>query len=312
VPPAPAAKPASASRPAAAPAAKKASATPWLLIALGLIVMLVAASALFWFVVRPRLKARFSDAIEVPVAEAPAADTSSAPTGASPVEPAANEPAPSTGPSSLAIGAPSRPGTTVSIDGGPPIPLAQAVTLQMAPGDHELFFAAPGAAPSRVRVAIAAGAAQSLEDPELPAGAPAATAAPRKPRKRVEAAPAPAPPAPEPEPVVVEPPPPPPVHRGDLVEFGPGVVRPKLLRPLSADYPAAAKRQRAEARIGVAVLIDENGKVTDARIAEGDGRGLGFEEVSLRAARAGAYQPATKNGVAVKMWHTVYITFRSK
>jgi TonB family protein len=181
----------------------------------------------------------------------------------------------------------------------------------MAPGDHELSFAAPGAAPSRVRVAIAAGAAQSLEVPELPAGAPPATA-PRKPRKRVEAAPAPPPPAPEPEPVVVEPPLPPPVHRGDLVEFGPGVVRPKLLRPLSADYPAAAKRQRAEARIGVAVLVDENGKVTDARIAEGDGRGLGFEEVSLRAARAGAYQPATKNGVAVKMWHTVYITFRSK
>jgi protein TonB len=182
----------------------------------------------------------------------------------------------------------------------------------MAPGDHELAFATPGRAPSTVRIAVDAGAAQSLGVPELAAETPASTAAPRKPRKRVEVAPPPPPPAPEPAPAVVEPPPPPPVHRGDLVEFGPGVVRPKLLRPLSADYPAPAKRQHAEARIGVAVLVDENGKVVDARIAEGDGRGLGFEEVSLRAARAGSFQPATKNGVAVKMWHTVYLTFRSK
>jgi len=90
------------------------------------------------------------------------------------------------------------------------------------------------------------------------------------------------------------------------------VVRPKLLKPLSADYPAAAKRVKAEARIGVDVLVDENGKVIDTRIAEGGGGGLGFEEACTKAARAGQFQPATKDGVPVKMWSTVYFTFRSK
>ena len=90
------------------------------------------------------------------------------------------------------------------------------------------------------------------------------------------------------------------------------MVRPKLLKPLSAGYPARARRARAEARIGIAVLVDENGKVTDARVAEGDGSGLGFEEVSLAAARKGTFQGATKDGVPVKMWHTVYLSFRSQ
>jgi TonB family protein len=159
------------------------------------------------------------------------------------------------------------------------------------------------------QILVEAGVPQTPEVPQL-ADVPAAPV--RKPRPRVTPPPAPAPAAPEPEPVVEEPPPPPPVRRGDLVEFGPGVVRPKLLKPLSAEYPAAARRARAEARIGIAVLVDENGRVTDARVAEGDGSRLGFEEVSLAAARKGTFQPATKDGVPVKMWHTVYLSFRSQ
>ncbi len=305
VPPVPAAQPAAnaaaTARPAAPSRGGKKSPWPWILVGLGLVVILLAVVALFWFVVRPRLQARFATPPEVPVAEAPGAPA--------PAEAPASDVAPAPA-ASLTIAAPARLGTTVSIDGGPPLALAQALTLQVAPGEHLFTFAAPGTTEATVRLGLEAGAARAIEVPELAPSAP--VAAPKKPRRRVVAAPAPEPPPAAPAPVVEEPPPPPPVQRGDLVEFGPGVVRPKLLRPLSADYPPAAQRLRAEARIGVAVLVDENGKVLQARVAEGDNRGLGFDEVALKAARAGAFQAATKNGVPVKMWHTVYLTFRSR
>jgi serine/threonine-protein kinase len=297
----PVTKPAAAARPPAARSQK--SVLPLLLIALGALVLLTAVAAIFWFVVRPRLMARMSAGEPAPLVQesvpsAPA-DTVAPPTDAAPVSSKAT----------LTLAAASRAGATVTIDGGLPIPLASGLSLEMAPGGHVLQFSAPGAVSETRQILVEAGVPQTPEVPQL-ADLPAAPV--RKPRPRVTPPPAPAPAAPEPEPVVEEPPPPPPVRRGDLVEFGPGVVRPKLLKPLSAEYPAAARRARAEARIGIAVLVDENGRVTDARVAEGDGSRLGFEEVSLAAARKGTFQPATKDGVPVKMWHTVYLSFRSQ
>jgi eukaryotic-like serine/threonine-protein kinase len=293
-------KPVTASRPAAAAPPKK-SGRPWLLIAAGLVLAVALLAGFFWIVVRPRLAGRLA-APETAAAEAPAAEPA----------PQVEEPSAATGVqmATLTIAAAARAGTNVSIDGGPPLGLENGLTLQIAPGEHKFTFTAPQSVPASLDMTFEPDGRSMLDVPVLEAAA-APAAATKKPRRTAEPPPARSAPQPAPQ-SVVEAPPPPPVQRGDLVEAGPGVVRPKLLKPLSADYPAAAKRVKAEARIGVDVLVDENGKVIDTRIAEGGGGGLGFEEACTKAARAGQFQPATKDGVPVKMWSTVYFTFRSK
>ena len=60
----------------------------------------------------------------------------------------------------------------------------------------------------------------------------------------------------------------------------------------------------------VSVLVDETGKVVDTRLVRGASRDVGLEEAALAAARDSTFQPATKNGVRVKMWTTLRIPFR--
>lgn len=100
------------------------------------------------------------------------------------------------------------------------------------------------------------------------------------------------------------------VRRGDLVEMGPGVVVPELLRRPTPRFPEMARRlNKKEARVLVRVLIDETGKVVKAEVA-GKKQGFGFDDEALSAARKSVYKPATKNGVPVKFWHTIVMQFK--
>ncbi len=92
--------------------------------------------------------------------------------------------------------------------------------------------------------------------------------------------------------------------------MGPGVVPPKLVRFEKPEYPPIARRLRAEGEVVVSVLVDETGKVTDTRVVQRPPQDMGLEEAALEAARSATYQPATKNGVRVKMWTTLRIPFR--
>ena len=121
----------------------------------------------------------------------------------------------------------------------------------------------------------------------------------------------------KPAPVVAkaEPPPPPPpparpkVRPGQLVEPGPGVTAPKLVRQAAARYPPMARRVRREATVIVRVLVDETGKVIKAETL-GKKVGLGIDEAALDAARDSRFRAATKDGVPVKMWHSLRFDFR--
>jgi serine/threonine-protein kinase len=120
----------------------------------------------------------------------------------------------------------------------------------------------------------------------------------------------PAPVVPEPtrhKPVATEPVPSPaplePMKLGDLIRRGqPNVEEPetKFLPP--NPYPAAARGTGRKVTIRVAVLVDENGQVIDAQIRDGDKSGLGFEETALEAAKKTRFFPATRDGIAGKMW----------
>ena len=135
--------------------------------------------------------------------------------------------------------------------------------------------------------------------PANPAPAPAQVDRDEKP-----AVPAPAPsnPAPAPRPQQVQ--------VGDLVQPGPGVSAPKLTSKLDPRYPPAAQRMARAAQVDIKVLVDERGRVLDAERI-GAKAGFGFDEAALDAARRAVFQPATKEGVKVKMWTTLRVNFKA-
>lgn len=151
-----------------------------------------------------------------------------------------------------------------------------------------------------------------VETKPEPAPTPVETAPPKEEPKPVEVKPEPVKPAPVPTPVA------PPraatqqVRRGDLVEPGPGVVMPQLVRRPLPRYPDMARRfNKKSATVLVKVLIDENGKVIRADLAGGETK-FGFDTEALAAAKKSTYEPATKDGVPVKIWHTLSIEFRDQ
>ncbi|MDA8017203.1 MAG: TonB family protein [Thermoanaerobaculia bacterium] len=105
-------------------------------------------------------------------------------------------------------------------------------------------------------------------------------------------------------------PPKPKVRRGDLVEMGPGVVPPRTRREPNPNYPAMARRfNKSSATVLVRALVDENGDVIRVELASKPQK-FGFDQEALSAVKKATYQPATKDGVPVKFWHTITVQFQ--
>ncbi|HVR95428.1 MAG TPA: TonB family protein [Thermoanaerobaculia bacterium] len=100
------------------------------------------------------------------------------------------------------------------------------------------------------------------------------------------------------------------VQAGDLVALGtPGAAAPKVKTLPEPRYPAPAQKLRRSAQVDIKVLVDERGRVLDAERV-GTRAGFGFDEAALDAARKATFQPATKDGVKVKMWTTIRVAFK--
>jgi len=164
---------------------------------------------------------------------------------------------------------------------------------------------------------------QAARQPERQAPAPVQETPEPEVKTAAKPEPTPAPPvvpAPTPEPQKAEPvqqaaaPVPTPAVRktqfGDLVQFGSsGATPPKMTSKLEPRYPEAAKRLNKAATVDIKVLVDENGRVVDAQRA-GAKAGFGFDEAALEAARRAQFSPPTKDGVRVKMWYPVRVSFK--
>ena len=150
--------------------------------------------------------------------------------------------------------------------------------------------------------------AQAAESAPEPAAAPPVVPEPA----RQEPEPEPARPEPAREEPAAAPPAPeaPRTRAGDLVQLGPGVTPPQLVSYSKPQYPAAAKRTGLQGVVVVALLVDEEGRVQEARIAEGVKQAGGLNEAALAAARTARYRPATKDGVPVKVWTRLRIPFK--
>ncbi len=113
-------------------------------------------------------------------------------------------------------------------------------------------------------------------------------------------------PAPESAPVAA------PVNEGDLVELGSVTEPPKLIKSAEPVYPQTAQRLGVAGSITVNALIDEKGNVIDTGILKGiqDDKGLG--RAAVTAVKKWKFQPARKNGVAVKVWKSFVIAFKAE
>ena len=103
----------------------------------------------------------------------------------------------------------------------------------------------------------------------------------------------------------------PPVRVGDLVEIGSVTEQPKLLKSSNPIYPQAALTLGISGSVTVNALIDEKGNVNDTAILKGiqDDKGLG--KAAEAAVKKWRFQPARKNGVAVKVWKPFIINFKA-
>ncbi|HLF57727.1 MAG TPA: energy transducer TonB, partial [Thermoanaerobaculia bacterium] len=98
------------------------------------------------------------------------------------------------------------------------------------------------------------------------------------------------------------------VRQGDLIKPGVGVVPPRVVRKPGLAYPALAKRMKREATVTVRVLVDENGRPSEVQAA-GDKAGFGLDEAAVEYARGCLFEPAKKNGIKVKMWYDLKVSF---
>jgi TonB family protein len=103
------------------------------------------------------------------------------------------------------------------------------------------------------------------------------------------------------------------VQAGALLSLSdPGVTPPRLDRQERLVYPQIALRQRVEGTVELNVLIDEDGQVADVQVVQGAGGRagiLGLNEAAVENIRRRRYQPATKDGVPVKVWLPVRVVF---
>jgi serine/threonine-protein kinase len=94
-----------------------------------------------------------------------------------------------------------------------------------------------------------------------------------------------------------------------LLKPGPGVEEPVPLSLPRFAYPSAAHGTGVRADVRLALLVDERGKVIDARVREGAPPNLGFAETAIAAARRISFQPATRHEVPGKMWTEMILEF---
>lgn len=87
---------------------------------------------------------------------------------------------------------------------------------------------------------------------------------------------------------------------------------PRVVKVVEPSYPLTAERLKRKATVKVEALVDETGKVVQVRFTQPDASKLGFNESAEKAARETPFEPATKDGVEVKMWYPLTFAFTAQ
>ena len=102
------------------------------------------------------------------------------------------------------------------------------------------------------------------------------------------------------------------IKPGDLVALNMVDTPPILLRRVQPKYPPVALNQNIEDKVLINALISEEGEVIETRIIRGEKGVHGFNQASEEALRQWRFRPAIKDGVKVKVWKPILITFKKK
>jgi serine/threonine-protein kinase len=98
------------------------------------------------------------------------------------------------------------------------------------------------------------------------------------------------------------------VREGMMVPVDSSVTGPRKLFAPAAEYPKAAERLRLVGSVTVEMTVNEKGETEDVRVVQSAGEILDAAVVS--AVRQWRYEPATKNGVKVKVrtgWKQTFV-----
>lgn len=112
--------------------------------------------------------------------------------------------------------------------------------------------------------------------------------------------------------VAEEPPAAPAVREGDLIELSALDRAPSLVRSVAPEYPPFARQQKFGATVIVTVLVTETGEVAEVRVLRGDSRKLGFDESAIKAVRQAKFSPPMKDGQRVRTWLAMPVNFQPR
>ena len=100
------------------------------------------------------------------------------------------------------------------------------------------------------------------------------------------------------------------VQPGDLVPLEEVDVQPALVKRVQPRYPPLALNMAQSGTVIVNSLISETGDVVRTEILKGIKDGRGFERAAETAIKQWKFRPARKDGVNVKVWKPIEITFK--
>lgn len=86
-------------------------------------------------------------------------------------------------------------------------------------------------------------------------------------------------------------------------------VPPKAMDVPEPVYPVAARRQGLEGWVRLRLKIDEQGRVSDAEVAESQPEGV-FDEAAVEAFRQARFEPARRQGMPVRFEGVFRVNFK--
>ncbi len=104
--------------------------------------------------------------------------------------------------------------------------------------------------------------------------------------------------------------PPQPFGKGAYRFDEPGLVKPKLVKQVSPDYPSVAKNASVAGDVEIEAVVLPDGRVGDTRIVKSLDKRFGLDEEALRVAKLWLFEPGRKDGFPVPVLVTIVVQFR--
>jgi TonB family protein len=93
---------------------------------------------------------------------------------------------------------------------------------------------------------------------------------------------------------------------------GDGVTLPTPTRSVKPGYTAAAMDARIEGKVGLSVVVLDDGKVGEVRVTQSLDMEYGLDTQAAEAAKQWLFKPGTKDGKPVAVRVTIEMTFTLK